>query len=268
MDVEGKRILITGGSSGIGLATAHALAARGARLVVTGRRPGVVVTAVEALRSHGADVSGVAADVSSAEGRSATLRDTLAALGGLDILMNNAGAVRAGRLDEIREDEIRAMIEIDLVAPIMLTRAALPELRSQGSGMVVNVTSGIALVALPFYATYAAVKAGLASFGESLRRELNGEGVHVLTVYPGGTDTPMMASNKAGAEVGFSLESAEAVADAIVGGIENEAIAVVRGGPERQALIDLNRRDPQAVDARFLTIKGAFEEGVKSHDAM
>jgi short-subunit dehydrogenase len=130
------------------------------------------------------------------------------------------------------------------------------------------VTSAIALVAMPFYATYAAVKAGLASFSESLRRELNGDGVHVLTVYPSGTDTPMMATNKAGADVGFSLESAEAVAEAIVDGIKNQAIAVVRGGPERQALIDLNRRDPQAVDARFLKIKAAFEQGVKSHDAM
>lgn len=268
MNIEGKRILITGGSSGIGLATAHAMASRGGRLVVTGRRPGVVDAAVEALRAAGADVSGVSADVSTEEGRSTTLLAAMSALGGLDVLMNNAGAVRAGRLDEIREDEIRAMIEVDLIAPILLTRAALPALKAGAEGMVVNVTSAIALVALPFYATYAAVKAGLASFGESLRRELNGDGVHVLTVYPSGTDTPMMASNRAGADVGFALEPAEAVAAAIIDGIEQEAITVVRGGPDRQALIDLNRSDPRAVDARFLAIKAAFEQGVKSHDAM
>jgi len=268
MDVEGKGILITGGSSGIGLATAHALAARGALLVVTGRRSAVVAAAVDALKAVGAHVSGVSADVSTKDGRLATMNGAISALGGLDVLMNNAGAVRAGRLDEIREDEIRAMIETDLVAPIMLTRAALPALRAEGGGMVVNVTSAIALVALPFYATYAAVKAGLASFGESLRRELNGDGVHVLTVYPSGTDTPMMATNKAGADVGFSLESAEAVAAAIIGGIEADAIAVMRGGPERQALIDLNKQDPQAVDRRFLAIKSAFERGVTTHNAL
>ncbi|MCY1171380.1 SDR family NAD(P)-dependent oxidoreductase [Sphingomonas echinoides] len=268
MDVEGKRILITGGSSGIGLATARALVARGARLVITGRRSGEVDAAVEDLRTGGADVSGVSADVSTDDGRSTTLHGAMRALGGLDILMNNAGAVRAGRLDEIREDEIRAMVEVDLVAPILLTRAALPALKAEGGGMIVNVTSGIALVAMPFYATYAAVKAGLASFSESLRRELNGEGVHVLTVYPSGTDTPMMATNKAGADVGFSLEPAAAVAAAIIEGIEQETIAVVRGGPDRQAMIDLNRRDPLALDARFLATKSAFEEGVKSHDAM
>lgn len=268
MEIEGKRVLITGGSSGIGLATAHALAAQGARLVVTGRRRNAVDAAVASLRAAGADASGVAADVSTEEGRTATLLGATRALGGLDILINNAGAVRAGRLTDIREDEIRTMIEVDLVAPILLTRAALPALREGDGGLVVNVTSAIALIAMPFYATYAAVKAGLSSFGESLRRELNGEGVRVLTVYPSDTDTPMMATSRAGADVGFSLEPAENVADAIVAGIATGAIQVIRGGPDRQALIDLNRTDPLAVDARFLSIKSSFEEGVKTHSAL
>lgn len=81
--------------------------------------------------------------------------------------------------------------------------------------MVVNVSSGIALVGAPFYATYAATKAGLAHFGEALRRELKGEGVNVLTAYPGGTDTPTMKSNRAGLELGFAREPASAVADAL-----------------------------------------------------
>ncbi|OQW69712.1 MAG: oxidoreductase [Proteobacteria bacterium ST_bin13] len=268
MEIEGKRVLITGGSSGIGLATARTLAARGARLVVTGRRRDAVDEAVASLRSAGADANGVAADVSTEEGRTATLLGATRSLGGLDILINNAGAVRAGRLTDMREDEIRTMVEVDLVAPILLTRAALPALKDGAGGMVVNVTSAIALIAMPFYATYAAVKAGLSSFGESLRRELNGEGVRVLTVYPSGTDTPMMATNRAGPDVGFSLEPAEHVADAIVAGIATDAIEVIRGGPERQALIDLNRKDPLAVDARFLSIKSAFEEGVRSHSAL
>src|SRR3546814_4653331 len=96
------------------------------------------------------------------------------------------------------------MIDVNLVAPIHLTRAALPALRQSGDAMVVNIASGIALVGAPFYATYAAAKAGVAGFGESLRRELKGEGVHVLTAFPGGTDTPMMKSNRAGPELGFS----------------------------------------------------------------
>ena len=124
----------------------------------------------------------------------------LDALGGLDILVNNAGGVRAGRLEVTTEAEIDAMLTVDLLAPILITRAAMPSLRTSGDAMVVNVTSGIALMGVPFYATYAAAKAGLARFGEALRRELKGEGIHVLTVYPGSTDTPMMKTNRAGPE--------------------------------------------------------------------
>ena len=160
------------------------------------------------------------------------------------------------------------MIEVDLVAPILLTRASLPHLRASGDGLVVNVTSGIALIALPFYATYAAAKAGLARFGEASRRELKGEGVHVLTVYPGGTDTPMMKSNRAGPELGFGREAASAVAEAIIAGIQANAFEVVRGGEPRDKMIALNREDPAAIDQRFLGIKPALAEAVRDHSAL
>jgi uncharacterized oxidoreductase len=268
MDLQGKRVLVTGGSSGIGLATARGLLAKGAKLVVTGRRPDVLAAAVKDLQASGGFVGGVAADVGTAEGRAATLTQALEALGGLDILINNAGGVRAGRLENTTEAEIEAMVAIDLLAPILLTRAALPALRAGGDAMVVNITSGIALIGAPFYTTYAAVKAGLACFGEALRRELKGEGVHVLTAYPGGTDTPMMKSNRAGPELGFSREPASAVAGAIVEGIETNAFEVIRGGETRAKMIALNRDDPAAVDARFLGLKPALEEAVKDHSAL
>ena len=212
MKIEGSRILITGGSSGIGLALAHALLAKGAKVVVTGRRPDALANAVRELQGTARSVSGVAADVASPDGRAATITQAMDTLGGLDMLVNNAGGVWAGRLENTPEAELQSMIDVDLVAPILLTRAALPALRASGDAMVVNIASGIALIGAPFYATYAATKAGLARFGEALRRELKGEGIHVLTAYPGGTDTPMMKSNRAGPELGFSREPASAVA--------------------------------------------------------
>ena len=106
----------------------------------------------------------------------------------------------------------------------------MPSLRASGEAMVINVTSGIALIGAPFYATYAAAKAGLARFGEALRRELKGEGIHVLTLYPGATETPMMKTNRAGPELGFNREPASAVAAATIAGIEADAFEVVRGG--------------------------------------
>ncbi|HEY1863135.1 MAG TPA: SDR family NAD(P)-dependent oxidoreductase, partial [Roseiarcus sp.] len=98
MKLEGKRVLITGGSSGIGFAIAHALLAKRAKIAITGRRPAVLSAAVEALRKGGASVAGIVADVGTEEGRALTLQQALEALGGLDILVNNAGGVRAGSL--------------------------------------------------------------------------------------------------------------------------------------------------------------------------
>jgi len=268
MNLKGKRALITGGSSGIGLAIAEAMLAKGADVAITGRRHDVVTEAANQLRKDGRRVESIAADVSTEDGRHATLSQALDKLGGLDVIVNNAGGVRAGRLEDTTEAEIRTMIEVDLVAPILLTRAALPALRASGVGLVVNITSGIALVAAPFYATYAGVKGGLAKFGESLRRELKGEGVHIMTVYPGATDTPMMRSSRAGPELGFTREPAGAVAAAIIEGIEQDAFEVIRGGEVRAKMIALNREDPAALDKRFLDLKPALAEAVRDHSAL
>jgi uncharacterized oxidoreductase len=263
MIIQGKRAIITGGSSGIGFATARELLVRGAHVVVTGRRTANVAEAVEQLQAFGR-VDGVVADAATEEGRQTTLREATAKLGGLDMLVNNAGAVRAGRLEDVTSAEIEAMITVNLLAPIMLARAALPALRASGDGLIVNVTSAIGLVGTPFYATYSAVKAGLARFGESLRRELKGEGVSVLTVYPVGTDTPMMATNRSG----NPLESADEVARAIADGIEKNAFEIIRGGEARAKLIALNREDPEAVDRIFLERKSALAEASREHSAL
>ncbi|MGV2114066.1 SDR family NAD(P)-dependent oxidoreductase [Agrobacterium salinitolerans] len=268
MNLEGKRVLITGGSSGIGFAIARAMLAKGARVIVTGRNSERLAQAVRDLQENGLPISSVQADVATPEGRSRSLDQAIAALGGLDVLVNNAGGVRAGRLEKTTEAEIRTMVEVDLVAPILLTRAALPYLRASGDGLVVNVTSGIALIGAPFYATYAAVKAGLSRFSEALRRELKGESVGVLTLYPGATDTPMMQSSKAGPELGFTREPPEAVANALIEGIEGDSLEVIRGGEARAKMIAANRDDPAAIDERFLTMKPALEEAVSDHSAL
>ncbi len=142
--------------------------------------PEVVVKAVRPMQTGSAEIHGIASDVATAEGGAATLEQALAALGNLDVLVNNADAVRVGRRENTDETELQAMI--DVTVPILLTRAAPPVLRNSGDAMIVNVSSGIAPVGASFYETYATVKAGLAYFGEALRRELKREGTHVLTV--------------------------------------------------------------------------------------
>jgi short-subunit dehydrogenase len=110
----------------------------------------------------------------------------------------------------------------------LLTRSALPVLRASDATMIVNVASGIA------------------QFGEALRRELKGGGLHVLTVYPGGTDTLMMRPDRAGPEFGFSREAVSAIADAIGDSIEADASEPILGGEVRAQMIALNPENPSA----------------------
>ena len=264
MNLHAKRVLLTGAGTGIGRATAMLLAGRGARLVLLGRRP----EPLDALRAELPGTVVVAGDVADPAARSRAVQAALAAFGGLDILVNNAGVVRAGRLEATSEDEIRAMIEVDLLAPILLTREALPHLRASGDAAVVNVTSTAALMGMPFYATYGAAKAGLARFGEALRRELLGEGVHVMTIHPAATDTPMMATNLAGADLGFVREPPEAVAEALVTGLEAGAFEVVLGGELRAAMLAANREHPEKVDAQVQAMKPRLEAAVAGHKAL
>lgn len=268
MKMHTKRVVITGGSSGIGFEIARQLGAKGARLVLTGRRSAKLNIAVANLKSVGVEAYGVVGDVVDTEARTQLRAEAKRLLGGVDILVNNAGGVRAGRLETISEEELRAMIEVDLLAPILLTRTFLPELRRSGDGLIVNIASGIAQMGVPFYSAYAAAKGGLARFGEALRRELKGEGVHVITVYPGATDTPMMSSNKAGADLGFALQPVADVVGSIVDGMETGVFEVVRGGEARQAMLALNREDPAAMDARFLDMKPRLEAAVCDHSAL
>lgn len=268
MNVRDKRVMITGGSSEIGYELARQLGAKGARLLLTGRDATKLDRAVERLRDDGVEVSGLAGDITDTSAREALVREAERVFGGLDVLVNNAGGVRAGRLEDIPEAELRTMIDVDLLSPILLTRAFLPALRASGDGLIVNIASGIAQMGVPFYTGYAAAKGGLWRFGEALRRELKGEGVHVITVFPGATDTPMMASNKAGADLGFGLQSVADVVGSIVEGIESDAFEVVRGGEARAAMLEANRSDPAAVDARFLGMKRELEAAVRDHSAL
>lgn len=265
MNIEAKRILITGGSSGIGLALAFALGAKGARIAISGRRPQALDAAAAQLLASGVEVAKIVADLGTAEGRATTLDLALKALGGMDVLVNNAGGVRAGRLEDTAEAEIRAMIEVDLIAPILLARAALPALRESGDALIVNISSGMGLIGMPFYSTYAAAKAGIARFGEAMRRELAGEGIHVLNVYPGATETPMMQSSQVGPDLGITREPASAVASATIAAVEANAFEVIQGGEARAQMIALNRSDPATLDRRFAEMKPKLAQAVRGH---
>jgi uncharacterized oxidoreductase len=268
MDLSNRSVLLTGAGSGIGRATAVALARKGARLTLTGRREEPLEETARLVEEAGGESQVVTGDVTDGEARERFVRAAVERFGGLDVLVNNAGSVRAGRLENVEEDEVRSQIEVNLTAPILLTRTALGALRESGDAAVVNVSSGFGLVGMPFYAVYAATKAGIAHFGEALRRELFGEGVHVMTVYPGATETPMMETNEAGPELGFEYESAEEVAGALVSGLEAGELEVVQGAEDRSAMTRTSREQPRQLDEQVASMKGDLEAAVGNHSSM
>ncbi|TDX22134.1 short-subunit dehydrogenase [Modicisalibacter xianhensis] len=262
MKLSAASVLITGAGSGIGQETAIAFARRGARITLSGRKEQPLRESSEKIEAAGGEAQVVVGDVRDASAQQRLVQAAVERFGGLDILVNNAGVVRAGHLEQESDEELIAQIETNLTAPIRLTREALPALRQSEAAAIVNVSSGFGLLGMAFYSTYAATKAGIARFGESLRRELYGEGIHVMTIYPGATETPMMDTAGLGPEQGISYEYPREVAEALVTGIENDEIEVVRGDP---ALIKANQENPAVVDEQMSSMKASLEQAAAKH---
>ncbi len=188
--------------------------------------------------------------------------------GGLDILVNNAGVVSAGSLESLSEEDVAQQLQINLIAPILLTRAALPTLRQSKGAAIVNISSIFGLVGMPFYATYGATKAGVAHFGEAMCRELGDQNIHVMTVYPGATDTPTMETAKLSDKAGFSYDTPQGVAQALLEGLMSDELSVVRADENSQGMIDSNREVPRELDKQIQEMKPKLEEAVANHRRM
>ncbi len=269
LDLTSRRVLLTGAGSGIGRRLALELATRGAQLVLVGRHEQPLTETATMVGVRGGSAHVLTADLTAPGAPERVVGSALELLGGLDVLINNAGNVRAGRLDEVDTADILAMLALNLTAPILLTKAALPHLRAaataHGGAAVLGISSGIALVGLPFYATYAATKAGLARFDEALRRELIGTGIRVATAYPGATDTAMMATSQAGEDLGFGRRPVEEVAAEIVAGLEAGDAEINTSLRDRRGMQDLNATAPLDVDAALTPKLAEMEAATRSH---
>ncbi|HEY1322178.1 MAG TPA: SDR family NAD(P)-dependent oxidoreductase, partial [Streptosporangiaceae bacterium] len=181
MRLSGAVALITGASSGIGSATAAALADAGARLLLAGRDQARLGRVAE--RTRGLALT---ADLSAAGGPAALAQAALAAApDGIDILVSNAGVGWAGPLAEITAEKVCELVTVNLTAPIQLTRLLLPAMMQRGRGRVVFVSSIAGVTGVACEAVYAATKAGLGTFAESLAYETRGHGVGVSLIVPG-----------------------------------------------------------------------------------
>jgi short-subunit dehydrogenase len=184
MDIAGSVAVVTGASRGIGRATALALAARGATVVAVARDE----TALAAL-SRETRGSHVAADVRDPGHADRVVQHALAEHGRLDVVVANAGIGHAGPFAAMPPDAVRRLVEVNVTAPMLLTRAALPHLLERRQGVVVLVTSIAGAVLVPGETVYSTTKAAVEAFAETVREEVRGSGVTVSTVLPGAVDT-------------------------------------------------------------------------------
>lgn len=217
-DFRDKTVIITGGSEGVGAATARRFAEAGANLVLVARGKRKLELIAEELRPS-ARVLISAMDVTDADACHNIAKKAAYEFGNIHVLVNNAGYHKRGPVERMAPDELGRMIDVNLRAPIVLTRVVLPYLRKAGTGAVINVASLAGRTPVMGAATYSASKFGLRAFTFALGEELAGSGIKLAAVSPGPIDTGfIMANIDEVADITFSqpLSTAEEVAQVIM----------------------------------------------------
>jgi short-subunit dehydrogenase len=244
MEIEGKRVLITGASRGLGHTLAFACAAAGAHEVIAGARKRQDIEQLKAdADAIGAPISPIKLDVTSDRDVSAAARR-----GRVHILINNAGVAAFGNPLSMNFEEIQREIEVNYYGVLRMVRAFAPLMIEQGEGMIVNVATIMAKVNLPIVGTYCATKAALLSLGQALRAYLSDKGVRVITVMPSTIDTDMSR----GADV--SKLTKEFVASEILKVIRDESLDPPIGEEAQGVLVGL-AKDPEGMEKMLASIR-------------
>jgi short-subunit dehydrogenase len=209
-------VLVTGATGGIGHAIARALAGRGARLILSGRRTEVLQELAGELGART-----VACDLASREAVDRLGAEAVQA--GVDVLVANAAVPASGLVTELEQVQIDRMLEINLRAPIALTRALLPPMIERGRGHVVFISSLQGKAAVPASSLYSAAKFGLRGFALGIRQDLRADGIGVSTIFPGFIrEAGMFADTGVSLPLGVGTRSPEDVAAAVIQAIEHD----------------------------------------------
>jgi short-subunit dehydrogenase len=262
-ELKGACAIITGASRGLGRHIARALAGEGMRLVLAARDAAGLAEAAGEVRARGAEALVVPTDVADADALAALVAAAEREFGGADVVVNNAGIELALAHHKLAPDEIEGIVRVNLTAPLLLTRFALPGMLARRRGHVVNIASLAAKACPPYEGVYAATKAGLLAFTHALRGELRGRGVGASAVLPGFvSEAGMYADSIRGSGVSAPALVGEvspaAVARAVVRAIRRDLPEVlVTHGPVR-LLAALGQLYPPLVE-RVTRASGAAE---------
>jgi short-subunit dehydrogenase len=237
--IGGRRIILTGASEGIGRALALGLAAQKARLVLAARDASRLETLARECRAAGGEAHAVPTDVANAQDCEWLIAEAMRALGGIDVLVNNAGITMWSRFDALTDlDVFERLLEVNYLAPVRLTSLALPHLK-ESRGLMVAVASLAGLTGVPERTAYAGSKHALVGFCDSLRIELAGSGVDVCVVAPDFvvTETHKRAMGPDGQPLGHSpMQQAKIMTAAQC------AARIVRGIDRRERLVLMTAR--------------------------
>jgi clavulanate-9-aldehyde reducatase len=195
-ELSGKVAAVTGASSGIGEATALALARAGCSVALGARRTDRIEALARRISDEGGSAAAIEVDVSQEEQARAFVREASERLGRLDILVNNAGVMLLGPFEGGEPDDWRRMVDVNLLGLLYCTHAAVPIMREQGGGDIVNVSSVAGRFARPGSAVYNLTKFGVGAFSEALRQETVEARIRVILVEPGFVDTELQGHNR------------------------------------------------------------------------
>ncbi len=185
MDINGKVVLVTGASEGIGAATARLLAARGARVAVAARS----VDKLNELAGELGDSFAVRVDMTQHASITAMVDAVVAHYGRVDVLVNNAGRALRARVADISIADFQSIVDLNVYGPLLAMQAVFPQMRTQGGGSIVNVSSNVSKMSIPTIGAYAATKYALNGLSLTARAELAQENIVVTVMYPGQTAT-------------------------------------------------------------------------------
>lgn len=250
MNLKGCRILLTGAGSGIGRSLALALGAQGAKLVLVGRNEKRLAEVAREIVHAGGYALALPEDLSLPERHEPLVFSAATRLGGIDLLINNAGVSSFGEYASENPASIGNLINTNVTAPLLLTRAVLPLMLKAGYGRIVNVGSILGSIGFPHFAAYSASKFALRGFSEALRRELSGTGIGVTYVAPRTTRTAFNSDvqYQISAESGTAVDDPATVAAIILQAILNDRDEIYIGWPEKLA-VRLNALLPQIVSS-------------------